>query len=78
MNRADEFGDAREDFRRGGKLILKRTFGTRCRAGNQIHFDAGFRAQAKDGGNGVFLGAADNEPSDDVGDAHRAFSLAGP
>ena len=33
-----------------------------------IHLDAGFGAQAEDGGEGVFLRAADNEPGDDVGD----------
>ena len=46
---------------------FQRTFSAGGRAGNQIHFDAGFCAQAEDGGNGVFLGAADNEPGDDVG-----------
>ena len=40
-------------------------------------YDAGLRAQAQNRGDGIFLGATDNKPGDDVDDAHRAFSMAG-
>ena len=39
-----------------------------------MDFDAGFLAQAEHGGDGVFLRAADDQPGDDVGDAHRRVS----
>ena len=74
MNRADEFGDASENSGRAGEFGFQRTFGAGGRAGNQIDFDAGFLAQAEDGGDGVFLRAADDQPGDDVGDAHRRVS----
>jgi hypothetical protein len=32
-------------------------------------------AQAEDGGDGVFLRAADNEPRDDVSDTHRTVRM---
>ena len=51
-----------------GEFGFQRTFRAGGRAGNQTDFDAVFLAQAEDGGDGVFLRAADDEPGDDVGD----------
>ncbi len=68
MNRADEFGNNGKQPGNFRRFSFQRTFRAGGRAGNQFHFDAGLLAQAEDGGDGVFLGAADNEPGDDVGD----------
>ena len=68
MNWADEFGDDGEDFRRAGEFGFQRTFGAGGRAGNQIDLNAVFLTQTEDGGDGVFLCTADDEPGDDVGD----------
>ena len=77
MHGTDEFGNdcqsrvegrgsrAGEDFSR---FVFQRAFGANRRAGNQFHLDIGFLTQAEDGGEGVFLRAADDEPRDDVGD----------
>jgi hypothetical protein len=70
LNRADEFGNAGEQSGDFGRLHFSEPSGPIGRAGNQLHFDAGFCAQPQDGGQGVFLRAADDEPGDDVGDAH--------
>ena len=78
MNGADQLRDDGEDFRCAGEFRFQRAFGALRQAGNQVHFDTGFVAQAEDGRNGVFLGAADDEPGDDMGHAHGAFSVAGP
>ena len=48
--------------------MFQRAFRPGCGAGNQIDFDAGYFTQAKNGGDGVFLSAADNKPRDDVRD----------
>src|SRR5882724_426891 len=72
MNGTDKFGNNGKQTRNFFDVRLKRTFRAKGRAGNQVHFDAGFLAQAQDGGDGVFLGAADDEPGDDVSDAHAA------
>ena len=77
MNRAQEFREDGEKFRQIVEGGFQRAFSAGGRAGNQTGFDAGFFAQAEDGGNGIFLGATDNQPGDDVDDAHCAFSLAG-
>ena len=74
VNRPDEFGHASEDFGRSGELRLQRTFGSGGGSGKQINFEAGFLTQAKDGSHGVFLGPADDQPGDDVRDAHRRVS----
>ena len=75
MNGPDEFGNDGEQFRRIFEDFgFQRAFRAGGRAGNQIDFDAGFLAQAEDGGDGVFLRAADDQPGDDVGDAHRRGS----
>ena len=68
MHRPDEFGNHRQEawvFRCNG---FQRTFWAGRWSGNQFDFDAGLMAQAEDSGDGVFLGAADDEPRDDVGD----------
>ena len=38
----------------------------------RAHLDAGTLIEAQDGGDGVFLGAANDQPGDDVGDPHSA------
>lgn len=68
MHRADEFGNDGKQAGYFRRFIFERTFRAGGRAGNQVHLDAGLLAQAKNGGDGVFLGTADNEPGDDVGD----------
>ena len=74
MNRADERGHTREDIRQVREFRFERAFGTGRRAGEQMDFDAGFLAQAEHGGDGVFLSAADDQPGDDVRDAHWRVS----
>jgi hypothetical protein len=39
-----------------------------------MDFDAGFLAQTEHGSDGVFLRTADDQPGDDVRDAHRRVS----
>src|SRR5665647_452240 len=70
MNGADEFGNDGEQSGNFCGFSFERTFRPNCRAGDQIDFDAEFLAQAVDGGEGVFLCATDDEPGDDVRDAH--------
>ena len=50
--------------------MFERSFGAGGGAGDEMDGDAGFLAQAEDCGDGVFLCAPDDEPRDDVGDAH--------
>ena len=66
------------------KAGLQTAFRANGRAGDQTDFDgAGTRgraaraplAQAENGGDGIFLRAADDEPRDDVNDTHRADSM---
>jgi hypothetical protein len=68
MNGADEFGNEREQSGNFCRLIFERAFRAGSRAGNQTDLDAGFSAQPKDRGDGVFLRSADDQPRDDVGD----------
>ena len=76
MNGADEFGN---DCRAVREFL--QTSGSSEPSGPMVgpekftvlHFDGRASvAQAEDGGDGVFLRAADDEPGDDVSDAHRA------
>jgi hypothetical protein len=70
MDRANEGRNNGEQAGWFGDFGFQRTFGAGGGAGNQMDGDVRFIAQAEDGGDGVFLGATDNEPGDDVGDAH--------
>ena len=70
MNGADKFGDDGEQAGNFCGFSFERTFRPNRRAGDQIDFDAEFLAQTVDGGEGVFLCATDDEPGDDVRDAH--------
>ena len=74
MNGTNQFGDASENSGRAGEFGFKGTFGTSGRAGNQTNGDTEFLAQTEDGGDGVFLRAADNQPGNNVGDAHWRVS----
>ena len=42
------------------------------RAGDKAHLDTGLLAQPQDSGHRIFLGSADDQPSDDVNDPHPA------
>ena len=75
VNRADEFGYQSERHRVALDFWFQRAFRAGRRAGDQIHFHAGFLPQTQDGGDGVFLRPADDEPRDDVRDAHGAFRM---
>ncbi len=84
MDGTDQFRDASEDAGDAGESGFQGAFGAGGWAGDQTNRDAGFLAQAEDGGDGVFLRAADNQPGDDMGDAHgrvsrsMAFKFAEP
>ena len=78
MDRPDEFGndDKAWSSASGGRLPETAEVGIPKPSGPvvgpeiKVDFDAGFLPQTEDGGDGVFLRAADDEPRDDVGDAH--------
>ena len=52
------------------RLGFERAFGTDGWAGDQVDLQAGLLPQAGNGGQRVFLRAADHQPGDDVRDAH--------
>ena len=70
-HRPDQLGHPREATG-GGHHRFKGPFASGGRAGDQVDLEAGLRAQPEDGRDGVLLGAADDQPRDDVGDAHGA------
>src|SRR5437016_3557699 len=66
-----QFRDNGEQARSMGKQGFKGAFRSSGRAGNEIDFQVRFLPQAKHRGNGVLLGAADNQPGNEVADAHE-------
>ncbi len=73
VERMDGAHEGRDD---GKKLRERReggfegTFRPAGGAGEEAHLDAGALIEAQDGGDGVFLGAANDQACDDVGDPH--------
>jgi hypothetical protein len=49
---------------------FERTFGAVGRSGDQIHLESRLPMKAENGRHGIFLRAADDQPGDDVRDAH--------
>ena len=76
MDRTDEMpGEAQ----RAGAISeggFERAFGSRGGAGDEIDLQARLTAESEDGGDRVFLRATNDQPGDDVGDAHRDGRLA--
>ncbi len=66
--RADEFGNYREQPRNYFSLPLRVNLPGRSSGRKEVDFDAGFLAEAQNGGDGIFLRAADDEPRDDMCD----------
>jgi hypothetical protein len=70
MNGSNERGDEVEGERGAGGLGFERSFGAGCGAGEEVDFKVMVVVEALNRGEGIFLGAADDEASDDVGDTH--------
>jgi hypothetical protein len=75
VNRADEFGNQCEQSGVFFNFRLQRAFRAGRWSGNQADFDAGFLAQTQDGGDRILLCPANDEPRNDVRDAHGAFRM---
>jgi hypothetical protein len=75
MNRADKFRDESEDAGSGAEGGFERAFGAARGSGDEIDFEAGFLAESEDGGDGVFLGTADDQTRDDVRDPHPGWRI---
>ncbi len=75
MHRANERRNEGQQSGDSCDATLQRAFRTGRRPRYEAHFGIGFFAQAEHGGDGVFLGAADNESGDDVGDAHGVTGI---
>ncbi len=69
LDGADEFGDGDESVRERGELGFEGTFRAIGRAGEELDIPVGMVEEAEDGGDGILLGAADDEAGDDVGDS---------
>lgn len=70
MDGADQFRQEPEGLRRSGEGGFKRAFGAGSGAGNQVDVESRFLLETKNGGDGIFLSAADDKPGNDVKDAH--------
>lgn len=81
VNGADEGGKEGEEVRDGAGGGFEGAFGTAGGTGEEADIQAMAGSEAEDGGEGVFLGTADDEAGDEVKDAHgygdRATSGAG-
>ena len=75
-HRADEF---RKDRQTAGTLRerLQRTFRAFGRPGDEIDLETRLGPQAQHGCDGVLLRAPDDQPGDDMGDAHRGAAPTG-
>ena len=78
MHGPDQFGHNGQQAGNPGGGGFQGTFRSDGRPRDQLDFEPGLLAQAVDGGQGVFLGAAHNEPGDEVGDAHGVSGRATP
>ena len=76
VDRTDEFWNQRQQSGMRIQPRLERAFRAGLRTGHESHFQSGFFAQAKNRGHRVFLGAADDQPGDDMGDAHGRVIFA--
>src|ERR1017187_4642441 len=70
MDGADQGRDDGKDLRARLEGGEQGTFRPGGGTGQEGHFHAGTLLQAENGGDGVFLGAANDQPGDDVGDPH--------
>ena len=78
MHGADQFGDDGQQAGDLGGGWFEGAFRSNGRTGDEFDVEPGFLAQTVDGGEGVFLGAAHDQPGDDVGDAHGVIGRANP
>lgn len=75
-HRADQFGHHCHQAGNGGYFSFHRAFGSGGWAGNQPDFDPGISSQSHDGGDGILLRAADDQPRNDVNDPHSREVLS--
>jgi hypothetical protein len=66
---ADELGDGDEAVGDLGELGFEGAFGAGGGAGEELDIPVRDLEEAEDGGDGIFLGTADDETGDDVGDS---------
>ena len=70
MNGTDEFRENGQGVGSGVKFRFKRAFRAGGGAGDKIDFKTRFRPQTQDGGDGVLLRATNDQPRNDMRDAH--------
>jgi hypothetical protein len=68
----DEGGDESERDRESAGVGFEGAFGAGGGAGEEFEVEVVPVMEAAEGGDGIFLGAADDEPGDDMSDAHQA------
>src|SRR5688572_9346215 len=71
MHGAYERGTNSQHARMRIELRLECAFGFAARSGNQLDLHAGLAEQTENGADGILLGAANDQPRDDMTDAHR-------
>src|SRR5205809_323942 len=76
VQRTDEMRCDREDAGSVPEGAFHGTFRSAGWAGNQLDLEPGLLAEAQNGGHGVFLRPTQDEPGDDVRDAHGRGSEA--
>ena len=70
MQRANQFRHNCQKLGRGSEFRFERAFRAGSGAGHQIHLKTTLLSQTENGGDGVFLRAAHDEPRNDVCDPH--------